>query len=100
FRLAARIAQDAFENLEDLDRFHCEAGLLTHFAAYGGVERFASFHRAAGQRPPALHRLLAALRHQDSAAAEDQRADSDDGPLGIAAIVPFSRCRIPALRSR
>ena len=87
FRRAARIAYDALEDLEDLYWLDFEAGLLAHFAANAGVERFADFERAAGQRPRALQRLLAPLRHQNAAAAENQCADPDQRPLGITAVV-------------
>ena len=62
-----------------------------HFAADRVLQALADFQRAARQRPPAFQRLLAALRHQDAVAAEDDRADADQRPLGIAAVVDSHR---------
>ena len=61
-------------------------GLFEHLAADRVLQRFAEFQRAAGQRPPAFQRLLAALRHQDAVAPEDDRAHPDQRPLRIPAV--------------
>src|ERR1019366_2805841 len=91
---AASVAHDALEDFEHAQRLDFEAGLFADFAAYGAIQALAQFKRAARQRPPALQRFLAALRHEDASAVEDQRAHADDGALGVAAVVRhWSSCR-------
>src|SRR6266481_2991587 len=70
---SGRIAHDALEDLEDGYWLAFEARLLAHFAADAVGQGLADLERAAGQRPPALERRLAALRHQDAVATQDQR---------------------------
>ena len=57
-------------------------GFLEHLPADRVLESLAKLQRAAWQRPPALQRLLTALRHQNPAAAQNDRTDSDHRPFG------------------
>src|ERR1019366_4369448 len=84
---AGGIAHDALEYLQYAQRTDFEAGLLAHLAADGVGQRLAGLQRAAGQRPPANQRLLAALRHEDAVALQNERAHANDRARGITAVV-------------
>jgi len=59
-----------------------EAGLLAHLAAHGSARALADFQRAAGRDHQPNERLLAALRHEDAVASQNERAHADDGRWG------------------
>src|SRR5882757_3765080 len=52
-----------------------QRGFLVDFAMQGGVQRFAEFDPAAGQRIETLRRRPRAPHQQDLAVAKDRRAD-------------------------
>ena len=69
------------------DRLDFQAGLLANFADDALFQCFAGFENPAGERPVTLERFFASLDEQDFVAVEDQRADSQDGAFGVAAVI-------------
>jgi hypothetical protein len=74
---AAFDAVNAVKQLDQFKGFDDEAGLFAHLANDAGGERLADFKQAAGQRPLALERLVAAADEQDAACVYDYGTDAD-----------------------
>jgi hypothetical protein len=67
--------------------FDFEAGFFADFALDGLGEMLAGFDDAAGEGPPSSKGLFATLDEEDAVAIDDERADAEEGALGVTARV-------------
>jgi len=86
---------DAIEDVEDFASFDLQAGFLADFAGTAMAKGFADFKGATGDGPLALERFGAALHDGDTALMDDDRADTNDGAVGIVAF--DGSCQLSAL---
>jgi hypothetical protein len=81
---AASRAPHPVEHFDDGADRHFESRLLEHFPGDGVVEGFTELHASTREAPLAFERLAAALDQEDAFAVEDDGANADDRPGGLA----------------
>src|SRR5271166_4467709 len=78
------VGEDAVEDVQHFSRLDDEAGLFERLAADAVAESLAQLQHSARDRPLAQERLGGTTHQKRAASLDDDRADSNDGMVGIA----------------